>query len=78
MGIVIVKEWTRIQGSKICAILQKVELCIPHSNEGEERCVSSQILMANDISSIEELHLTSRGSYITKYVAINMRCMGTR
>ena len=25
-----------------------------------------------------ELHLTSRASYITKYVAINMRCMGTR
>ena len=27
---------------------------------------------------IEELHLTSRASYITMYVTINMRCLGTR
>ena len=27
---------------------------------------------------IEELHVTSRASYITKYVTINMRCVGTR
>ena len=27
---------------------------------------------------IFQLHLTSRASYITEYVAINMRCMGTR
>ena len=28
--------------------------------------------------AIEEFHLTSRASYITKHVAINMCCIGTR